>query len=80
MGVHFRGSAKNFMSLANAASGVDGVITRAVCAEHQEPLARQEAKAAELRSLAPPKSTKPIIHRIRNKLRLEICRLIQEST
>jgi hypothetical protein len=68
IGVHFQGSAKTFMQLACKSSGADGLISREICAEHMETLARQEAIRAQGESLALANATKPLILRVANKL------------
>jgi hypothetical protein len=68
IGVHFQGSAKNFMSLAYDSSGANGVITRTICDEHTETLAKREAKRAQMESLALANAGKPLIYRMAKKL------------
>jgi hypothetical protein len=68
IGVHFQGSAKTFMPLACESSGADGLISRQICAEHMETLARKESIRAQRESLALANAAQPLIFRIANKL------------
>jgi hypothetical protein len=68
IGVHFQGSAKTFMPLACESSGADGLISRQICAEHMEALARKESIRAQRESLALANAAQPLIFRIANKL------------
>jgi hypothetical protein len=76
IGVHFQGSAKNFIPLAYDPSGADGVIMRAICDKHMEILARREAERARIESLARANAGKPFIYRMAKKLKRGISRSI----
>lgn len=79
IGVHFQGSAKTFMSLAYDSSDTDGVISRAICDQHLETLAKREAKRAQMESIAIANAAKPRIYRMANKLKREFGRSIREN-
>lgn len=79
IGVHFQGSAKNFMSIAYGLNGKDGVITRAICDQHMETLAKREAKRAQMEAIAIANTGKPIIYRMAKKLKRQIRRSIQDT-
>jgi len=68
IGVHFQGSAKTFMPIACKSSGADGLISREICAEHMEALARKESIRAQNESLALANASQPLIFRIANRL------------
>jgi hypothetical protein len=57
IGTHFQGSAKAYIQLACGASGADGEITRSICAEHLESLAKSA------------KANKNLIRRLTNKFK-----------
>jgi hypothetical protein len=79
IGVHFQGSAKTFMSLAYDSSGTDGVISRAICDQHLEILAKREAKRAQMESIAIANAAKPRIYRMANKLKRKLSQSIREN-